>query len=296
MQPNLELVKPRDFGEIINDTFIFIRQNFKPLLKYFFIFCGFFLLATAATSIVNQVKLMSSYNNLNSDTLGNAPSPFAFFNLGYFITLIFMWLEYTAISVTVLCYIVLYKQNGNAVPGIDEMWGYFKFYYFKILGCSFILSLLLIAGFVFCLIPGIYLSPIFALIPTIMIIENTNFGYAFNQSFRLIKDNWWVTFGAMIVIYIVLYVASMIIILPTTIINAVNIFSHFTKGSNISITATIISTVLQQIIHVFHILPVIAISLCYFNLTESKEGTGLLDRINKFGNINPDTNIAPEEY
>jgi hypothetical protein len=298
MQSNIEFLKPRDFGEIINDTFIFIRQNFKPLMKYFFIFCGFFLLASTAMSVLEQIKIMKNINNLNADNYNqsNPYSAFSFMDPGYFLTLFFLWLEYTAMTVTFLCYITLYKQNGNTVPNTDEMWGYFKFYFLKILGSSLVITILIIAGLVFCLIPGIYLAIIFALIPPIMIIENTSFGYAFNQSFRLIKDNWWVTFGSLVVIYIVLYVASMIVVIPATILNAGSIFMHFTKGTTVSITATVIATVLQQIAHIFHVLPIVAVSLCYFNLTESKEGTGLIERINQLGKINPDSNIAPEEY
>jgi hypothetical protein len=56
MQPKIELAKTRDFGEIINDTFLFMRQNFKPLLKYFFTFCGIFLAAGTVCSTLYQLK------------------------------------------------------------------------------------------------------------------------------------------------------------------------------------------------------------------------------------------------
>jgi hypothetical protein len=57
MEPNIELAKPRDFGEIISDTFLFIRQNFKGLLKSFFIFCGFFMVAGAVSMSIMQVRM-----------------------------------------------------------------------------------------------------------------------------------------------------------------------------------------------------------------------------------------------
>ncbi|WP_426669119.1 hypothetical protein ACPPVU_23205 [Mucilaginibacter sp. McL0603] len=295
---NVELAKPRDFGEIINDTFIFVRQNFKPLLKYFFIFCGFFLLATTATSILNQINMIRRVNNFNPNSFDadNRFGPFLVFTPTYFLAMFFVILEYVSISVVVLSFMALYKVKQNQVPDTEEMWGYFKFYFLKALGSSFVIGLLVIVGSIFCLIPGIYLYPVMSLVLPIMIIENTSFGYAFNHSFRLIKDNWWSTFGVLVVVIIILSVASMIVTIPSAIIGAGSIFLHFTKGTTISVTAVIITTILQQFIHVLNILIIVATCLCYFNLTESKEGTSMLERINKFGTANPESDVTPEQY
>ena len=295
---NVELAKSRDFGEIINDTFIFVRQNFKPLLKYFFIFCGFFLLATIATSILTQVNMIRNVNNFNPNSFdaGSRFGAFSVFTPTYFLTILFLILEYVSISVAVLSFMALYKVKENQVPDTEEMWGYFKFYFLKALGSSFVIGILVIVGAIFCLIPGIYLYPVMSLVLPIMIIENTSFGYAFNHSFRLIKDNWWSTFGVLVVIIIILSVASMVVTIPSSILGAGSIFLHFTKGTTISVTAVIITTILQGFMHILNILTVVATCLCYFNLTESKEGTSMLERINKFGTNNPDSNVTPEQY
>ena len=133
MTTNIELEKPRDFGEIINDTFIFIRQNFKPLLKYFFIFCGFFLVASTATSILTQINMVRNINNFNPNSFDadNRFAAFSFLTPTYFLTLFFVLLEYISISVMVLSYMTLYKKKQNQAPEMDEMWGYFKFYFFN---------------------------------------------------------------------------------------------------------------------------------------------------------------------
>jgi hypothetical protein len=130
-----------------------------------------------------------------------------------------------------------------------------------------------------------------------MVIENTSFGYAFSQSFKLIKDNWWSTFGALVVVYIIIYVASLVVVIPSALLNAGSLFMRLTKGGPpVTLPVAILSTILQQVSHIFQIIMVVAIALCYFNLTESKEGTGLIERMNQFGTSNPDANITPEEY
>jgi hypothetical protein len=298
MTPNIELAKPRDFGEIISDTFTFIRQNLKPLLKYFFIFSGFFILASTATSVMIQVRAIGVFNNLNPD---DSPNGTIFANVSYIMVntlfaMVFILLEYLSITVTVLCYMALYKQKQNTVPTVEEMWGYFKFYFFKVLGSSIVIYFIIVIGAVFCIIPGVYLYAVMALVLPIMVIENTSFGYAFNQSFRLIKDNWWVTFGVLVVIFIIIYVASIFVSMPAAVVDAGNLFLHLTKGTQVTLPIAILSTLLQEICHVFHIITVVGAVLCYFNLTESKEGTGLIERMNQFGTTKPDTNITPEEY
>ena len=298
MNTNIELAKPRDFGEIINDTFIFVRQNFKPLLKYFFIFCGFFLLAAAATSILMQINMVRAINNFNPNSFDNTNpfSRFAVFTPAYFLNILFLLLEYLSIMIMVLCFMALYKQKQNQVPTTEEMWGYFKFYFLRILGSSFVVTILLIVGFVFCFIPGIYLYPIMALVFPIIIMENASFNYAFNYSFKLIKDNWWGTFGVLLVMGIVLSVASSILVLPSVLLTMGSLFFHITKGTTVSLAALIITSLLKEISHIFQVLSVVTTCLCYFNLSESKEGTGLMERINQFGNNNTDSNTTPEEY
>ncbi|MFI5160043.1 MAG: hypothetical protein ACHQHN_02145 [Sphingobacteriales bacterium] len=299
MATNIELATPRDFGEIINDTFTFIRQNFKPLLKYFFIFCGFFVLVTASVTIVLQIKAINIVGSYNPDNFNEGNAFTRVFSLlwGYLLLGLFMVFEYVAVNVTVLCFITLYKQKQNTIPTSEEMWGYIKYFYLRILWCTILLYLLIIVGMVFCIIPGIYLSVVFVLVPPIMIMENTSFGYAFNKSFRLIKDNWWVTFGVIIVISIILYVLNLAVSIPSMVLGAGNVFLHITKRSaTLSLPVAILTAAVDSIASFFRILMIVAVSLCYFNLAETKEGTALMERINQFGSTDTTPDAAPEEY
>ncbi|HEY8781800.1 MAG TPA: hypothetical protein VIM16_09310 [Mucilaginibacter sp.] len=300
MSQNLELQKIRDFGELITDTFIFIRQNFKPLIKCFFIFCGFFLLAGAILSAIQQGKAVNTINDafstIQTGSRLNQTNPFAFFGVEYFLSILFILLNYIAIQVTVYSYMCLYKVKGNEPPTIEEVWGYFKFFYLKILGSGILLFILLMVGFLLCVIPGIYLYPVLALVFPIMIFENTSLRYAFNRSFRLIKDNWWLTFGTLFVVGLIVYFAAMALVLPAALLNFSSFFLHPRGGLHISTTTTIITSILSHLSQLFYILPLVTLSLCYFSLAEKLDGTGLIERISQIGNIRLDNNSHPEEY
>ncbi|MBD1387021.1 hypothetical protein IDJ75_17170 [Mucilaginibacter rigui] len=297
MEPKIELAKLRDFGEIISDTFQFIRQNFKELLKSFFIFCGFFLIALSAISFLQQYKIMHVFNEASAGGPQTFSSSMSDFWVSYVATMVFSLLTMSAISVTVLSYMALYKQKGNVAPTTDEVWGYFKYYFLRILGGSIIIGLLVGGGFVLCLIPGIYLFPIMGLIFPIMVMENATFGYAFNRSFQLIKENWWATAGAVLVIWIIVYVMIIVITIPASAVNMASVWLRPQKIPQLSTGTILFSVILQTFAQVLLIIPTVGISLCYFNLAEHKEGTSLLDRINKFGSTpGEQTNLPTEEY
>jgi hypothetical protein len=293
-QPNIELAKVRDFSAIINDSFLFLKQNFKPLLRSFFTFCGFFIVAAIITGILQQLKMYSFFNeNGVGEVASNGiMSYYNTWGTEAALSVLFMVLSYTAIPVTVLCFITLYKEKGNVAPTNEEMWGYIKYYYLKILGCVILNAVIFVVGFVFCIVPGFWLYPILSLTLPIMIVENTSYGYAFNQSFRLIKDNWWTTFGALFIMGLIVGICAGIVTLPATIWSIFSLATH-TSGGTI---ATIITTILSHIALVLYILPVITLALCYFSLTEVKEGTGLMARINQIGEDKASNNLPSEEY
>jgi hypothetical protein len=299
MTQKLELQKIRDFGELITDTFIFIRQNFVPLLKCFFIFCGFFLLAGAIFSAIQQGKLADQLNGFavfRTDNRIRQTGPFGMLGVEYFLSLLFVLLSYIAMHVTVYSYICLYKVKGNVPPTPEEVWGYFKYFFFKILGSGILLSLLLLVGFILCIIPGIYLYPIMALIFPIMIFENSSLGYAFNRSFRLIKDNWWLTFGTLFVVGIIVYFAAAAIVMPLTLLNYSSFFFHSKGGLHVSPAISMLTAILQHVSQVFYIIPMVTLSLCYFSLTENLDGTGLMERMGQLGSNRPDNNSPAEDY
>ena len=295
MTPNLELAKIRDFGEIVGDSFLFLRQNFKPLLRTFFTFCGFFVLASIVTAIVQQLNMREIVGNIEpgsyNSTLSNIRQ-LSTFGITAILNIIFLLLTYTSIPVTILSYIVLYKEKGNTAPTNEEMWGYFKYYYLKILGAVILNGIILVIGLVFCILPFFWLYPIVGLILPIIVMENASYGYSFNQAFRLVKDNWWTTFGAMFVMGIIVGVAGAIVTVPASLWNQISLISHWPGGK----IAAVLTAILSHVALVLYILPVITLALCYFSLNEGKEATGLMARIDRIGETDSKPNLPTEEY
>jgi hypothetical protein len=291
MNKNLEFRRQREFGEIISDTFLFIKQNFKPLMKVFFYLCGFFILASIL-SAVTHILGAGNVKNLNSAT-----SPMQaysnIFSWSYALVMLFYLGTYTAVTVSTLSYIAVYIEKGNLPPSPEEVWAYFKYYFLRVIGSTIPITILMILAFICCIIPGFYVFPALSIFYAVMIFENGSFKYSFGRAFKLANLDWWATAGAMIIIWIITYAAFVIPSLPTMILGMV---SMFTKGpSGTGTTLLIISTIIQYLSYVFMMIPLIGVSLCYFNLAERLESGGLLARIDKIGEQSKQSDI-PEEY
>lgn len=286
----IEFKKVRDFGEIINDTFTFIKQNFKPLLKVFIYLCGLFVLATVVGNVLQQINLL---NNVTAASNGIFRSPDLIFSASYLMSTLFAFASYNAISVAVLSYIAIYVEKGKEIPTVEQVWAYFKYYFFRTLGSSIAMTVFMILCLIPCGIPFIYVFPAISLFLPVMIFENGSFSYSFSRCFKLIKDNWGLTAGAIFIIWIITYATVLIGSIPTVIMTMAGTFLH--GGQTIRVLTTIIGVLVQSLFMVFLILPTVCCALCYYNLVERHENPGLMGRINDLGEKKADFN-STEEY
>jgi hypothetical protein len=295
MAQQVEFKKVRDFGEVIGDTFLFIKQNFKPLLKTFIYFCGFFMLAGLLTAIMVQSNVFREAGAMKiAPIYTNSYSRISDFAGQYLLLIIFIMLFYNAIYVSMLSYVTLYIEKGNIAPSTQEVWGYYKYYFFRVLGSSIVAGLFMVICFICCIIPGIYVFPAMSIFYPIIILENASLGHSFDRSFKLVKNEWWITAAILLVVWIITYFMSMVIQMPAAIIMMFTAISHTEQP--ISNAYIILSSCGQYLSYIFFIIPIIASALIYFNLVERKESVGLMSRIERLGADSTDKHHTEEEY
>ena len=291
MAEKVEFRKNRDFGELVSDTFLFVKQNFKPLLKVFTAFCGAFVLFGIIIAVIQIITPMNTVRNptdiINVMDVKNVKGSYLFVSLAIGV------FGYVAIYTSILSFIALYIKNNNEAPTLEEVWPEFKRLYFSILASSVVLAILLILSLVLCIVPALYVFPAISLFLPIMVFEEANFGYSFDKMLKLLKNKWWQTASSLFVIWFVIYVSSMLVIGPTMVLNY---FTMFTGETGILATfSTILITIFQYLLQMIMIVPVIGASLCYFSLDEYHNNTGLMERIDTLGQ-KQDAFEHPEEY
>ncbi|MCG8603842.1 hypothetical protein MJD09_02445 [bacterium] len=268
----IEFRQTRDFSEIINASFAFIRQNFKKLTKCILFIVGPLMLAYGV------VAGLSGPQMLMSTALG----------LGSYYTssMVLFLIAAVLLSAVVYHYIVLYMDRDIDAFDIEDVWQGVKKDFFKILVCLIGVGLASFFGAFLCLLPGVYLYVALSLTLIALVRERLPIGRAFSRSFELISGYWWFTFGLIVVVVIIQGFLSMIFYIPQytlTILTAI----HANEGS--SLTAGyrygfIVTSLLASFgYYMFYSIPVITLAFHYSNLVERKEAKGLSMKVDEMG-------------
>jgi len=297
-EQKIELRKIRDFGLNINDTFIFLRQNLKPLLQSFFAICGIFMLGQA---IFNGIYQSHSMGGILQELLSGKVrtgkyngNPYAsIFSIEYFMVIIFMLLTFASMKVVVGAYLKYYLEHDGQQPGIEEIWSMYKKYFFKIFFYSIPIGLLTITGAVFCVVPGVYLWAVLVPFTFVVMIEDAGFSTAFYRCFEIIKGNFWPAFAVYLVAFIIYYISSGIISVVVGLI--IGLAAYFTT-KDIGTTVGIATSFLNIFSFTFYIIYFISAALQYFSLTEQRDGTGILNRIDNIGSDKNNFDNIEEQY
>lgn len=292
-EQKIELRKIRDLGENLNDTFSFIRQNFKPLVTSFLGIAGVIMLANAILSGIYQGE---TTGNVFKDILSGRNTvrdPFSFIGPTYFAMIMLGWLNYIAMNVVIVSYMKLYDLSQGRSPTIQEVWEEFKKYFLKVFLYSIPIGLVTLAGFAVCMFPGIYLAVVFAPFSIAVVVEDQTFSGAWSRCFTIIKDNFWPSLGIYILVYLIYAISAGFI--ATFIAVLTGLVSYFTT-KNISSTIGIATSVLSVFSFVFYIIFYVSVCLHYFNLAERNDGAGMRRRLDTLGGSGNDFDNIQEHY
>ena len=273
----------RELGDILNDTFKFIRNEFKPLFAQIFKTAGLALLVMVL-AYVFYMRSATAAVDWRTDSDYAAVGMI----LSGFIMLIAAVAFYSLLYGTLLHYIKSYIKNDGKVIQEEVNQG-IKRNFWSLIGLSILVGLMSGVGFVFCFFPGIYLATVLATTYAIHIFETRPVTDSISYSFDLIKGEWWITFATLLVMVIIYYIVIIIVQVPQYIY----MFSKdFTMSEQLSGDPTqfidwgyLILTALGLIVqYLMQILIVITTVFVYFNLNEKKNFTGTIETIESIGN------------
>ncbi|WP_340066727.1 hypothetical protein [Ascidiimonas aurantiaca] len=280
------LKKQRELGEILTDTFAFLRNEFKPFFKLILQIAGPYLLIAAAGGVLYFYGFFSSIDTESGIDFGMI-SVFAML-LG-FLLLFFGGVASYVLSYSVtLNYIKSYDQNKGEVH-IPDVRKWVKESFWSILGLGILNGIMLLVGFILCLIPGIYLWVPLTMTFAILIYRNHSVTDAISESFTLIKDEWWNTFLYLLVIGIIVGVAGYVFSIPAAVYSWIKM-GVFMNEMNLADPTSFIDpvyVVLNLLSYTFrfflNLISVVASILIYFHLNEKKNFTGTYQRISSLG-------------
>jgi len=189
---------------------------------------------------------------------------------------------------TVLHYIKSYIDHKGEIVFDEVRSGVYKSFW-SLIGLGILVGLSVMIGAIFCFIPGIYLAVPLSISFAILIFLKKDVMESYQYSFTLIKENWWITFATLFVVYIIVAIASYAFSLPSVIYMWVKmgVFSGEVDAENLNVfndpiylLLNIISTLIQFLMNIIFL---VTTSMIFFNLNEKKNFTGAYERIEGLG-------------
>jgi len=310
IKPKIEFYRRRDFSEKLNVTFAFIRENWKPLLKYsFYIIMPVCLVQTFAMNsfFSTYIDLMSASAIGTGGFYGSASSVLA----NYGILIFCMMLGGAIMSGVIYSMMQTYAKRENRLVDVTlddfkdnivrNTWKYlrllllFTFVYIIIL--SVMIFLAYISVYTLALTIPIFIACIILVIPLMLVFpvsifeEKISMIDAIKKSWKLGTATLWGMLGLMIVLYIISSVIQTITMMPWYIAEMVGMV--FSLSSESMITESFIFKFLLYIlgllqslgVYISMIIGIIGLAFQYFHAREKVEGVKIESNITNFGNL-----------
>lgn len=277
----------RDLGSILTDTFKFIRLEWKQLFTLVLKIAGPALLAVIAAYVFYMSTTLGSFGQL-----GTGPNPFGDFTFNTILSVILLLIAtmvfYSLLYGTVLHYIKSYVQNNGMVDTNEVMAGV-KAKFLSLTGLNFLVGMIVVVGFLLCILPGFYFGTVLFSAYAIHVFDNKSATDSISYSFELIKNEFWITLATILVVVMLYYFILMIFNVPQYIYFFIKMFTFAEQSSPdpaemfdwVYIALTAFASLCQ---HILHTILVICGALIYFNLNERKNFTGTLETIDRLGN------------
>lgn len=274
--PFIELRQKRDFSAVISTGFQFIRQNWKTLYRPL-IFISMPLYIVAAFLFGSFFRTVMG--NVQGGNAGGMATGMGSMFVGYLMMILSMLILYALIFE----YMRFYMINKGQAPKLGELWKETS----KQLPSYFVIGLLAmiiaVAGMFFFVIPGIWLLIVFSIALPLRAFERTSIGDSIGNSFKVIKGNWWATFGLLLVLSMLIGMLSYIVYLPIMLLMGFGAMSGMTDPQAIGSNMGWIMTVFMLVIGVMNVLLqpllLVPLGLHTLSLIEEKEGRGLLQKV-----------------
>jgi len=266
--------KIRDIGDIITDTFQYIRTHFNTLGKALLFFVlplyiiQFFLLKDYTDQIFSSFQ-SGNFNNFD-----------AFFGPRYFLGIAISIVASAVLTVVTLKHLKL-TQDGfepspeaileDIIPNVLRYIGLYVVYFFVLIFSALI--------FFF---PMIFFGIKFSLSTSVLILEEETVFGAFSRSWELTKDYWWSTFGIVLVMYILMMMVTYAILVPITFFSILTVETGTGEVGDPGLWVNfyyVLTGIMTAVSSLISTILFLAISLQYYSLIERKEGGSLRSQI-----------------
>lgn len=282
----IEFKKKREIGDIITDTFKFLRHNFKTIFKL--------LAKTAGIPFVLFIVVQFYYTRISfSSTLLDFNNPLGPFNtpevlFTALLMYVCLFLYFAFLFAGIMAIVKSYIKNKGVINE-QEVIQNIRDKTMSTITLGILKFLILLISFMLCFFPGVYVMVPMAMVFSILFFEEKSVSESISHSFTIIKNEWWMSFLSLLLVGLLWYIASIVLSLPLMIYMWIKMFTVMQEGSfsdpsdmfdGVTIALTLVASSIQYILYM--VVPIGA-AFIYFNLNERMNQTGSLEKIDTIG-------------
>lgn len=271
----IDLCQRRSFGDLLTDTFVFIKQEFKPFLRCFcYLVLPVLIVDVLFKSTFLQDFILNTGEQYSTDILRFRGQ---FFWTYFFNLIVIYWLMLETLSY-IRVYQDKYEAGDNSPVKPREVWFVMrrKGVLLGIWGIGY-LCISLIA-FLFLIIPGIYFFTALNFGAYLIVITDRKMKEVF--SFSFIRGEWWSTFGFGIVIHLIISFMSYIFLIPTWILYIPSLMTDNPENNYIASILLLLASLGQNFLYTIYF---IGMGFKFFSIIEGREHYALYKKINSIG-------------
>ncbi len=213
-QNGIQFRKEREMGEVISDSFRFIKQEYKLLGRITLIYVLPFIILYSIGQIYIQMKLVNFTDYFNPENMIDNLRPM-YTSLS--LTLLFNLFVQSLFVGAIYSYIAVYIEKGKGNFTIEDIAPQLFSNSLLAFGVNLVLAFSVLFGLALCIIPGLYFANTLSLTLMIAISEKKGFGYSFRKSLILVNSKWWDTLGLNISAVVIIWAAGLVISIPSMI-------------------------------------------------------------------------------
>lgn len=267
VEEKIKFKKKREVGEIISDSFTFIKQEYRPVLKLVVTYVLPFLVLYAVVLVYLQKNVISKIDFTDAETLKANIGPFytnilLFSVFGIFVQALLVSAYYS--------YIEAYVEKGPGNFDLSEVTPSLFSNGLLALGAALAMFVVVMFGFILFFVPGIYFANTFSIVIAVYIFEKKGFSNAFARSMFLVNRQWWNTFLLNIVGILIIWVAGFVLSIPSLIagISTNMLDGETTIAANYPDWYWLVTGITTVVSSVLWIVPYTFLAMQYFNLNE----------------------------
>lgn len=256
--PAAPQLRPLSVGEILDAAFKLYSRYFKPLVV-----CV--LIVTVPLAILDTLITASTTDNAFDYGADTTTDDQAAFTAGQAMSAVVNVILFSV--ATAACFRALTAGYLGRATTWQESLGFGLRRLWPVLGATVLMVLALIPAFIALVIPGIWLAVAFSVAIPALLVERLGPATCLGRSFRLVRNRWWPTFGALIVMFVLIFIIQLVVgaIVGVVLTDSDNEALGGTLFTLANIVAATLTFPLQAAI----------VTVIYFDLRVRKEGFDL---------------------